>query len=944
MVMCVAIANVILVWMSISASAVVPNACPNEALRVGPSTNLEDCRAYEMVSPLDKRGGDIQALAPAGGGALFSSFKQSSLTGEKVTYTSSTAFGDAVASPWANQYLSARGADGWSTHGISPPRGLSVFEGRMPLPPTNWETQSPFEAFTPDLCDAWLRDSNVVPLAPDGLKGYVNLYRRSNCGVEGYEALSKDEGGPFGPATVYLNDAGEIGTGLGPGPGLRFQGASDDLRHQVFVSGAALTPDEVGYVAKCTTTTGGVVAYQWLRNGVSIEGAILPTYTMTAADAGKAIQCQVTITNAKAGSTQVANPPRVVSPAPETPVPAAPATVAAPDASAPLTVGGAGGQTLTCNPLKAGTTKEGEPIEAKWGGSPSFSFQWYRNGAPLPGATSASYTVSATDLASPAVFQCAVTATNAGGSVIKVSQNRATEPTPTSPSPPGGNAGSPVVSNWEKTTRLYDLHEGRLELVSVLAGGQPDPQNSVAGTLGSAINNRESSVEHAVSDDGSRIFWTSVGGNSARGPGQIYVRIGGIETVSVSEDAEKLAGPTSRSLFWTAAANGSAALFSTGGFTAENLPRGAGLYEFDVDSETTRLVAGQVLGVLGAADDLSRIYFVSTEVLDEGAVAGQWNLYIEEGGTKTLIGVLSAADREVHETGLSSFRPAPLRRASRVSTDGRHLAFQALASLTGYENVDSTGKRYTEVFHYDADSKALTCVSCSSSGPPSGSPILVPYHAFGEELKDDAAFNNAYGEAASLPTWEREQHASRALSEDGNRIFFHSHEALAPGDVNGVKDVYQWEASGTGSCDQPGGCVSLISTGTSEQATEFVDASASGNDVFIATASSIDPRDESAVDIYDARVGGGFPIPLPPDECLGDECQRIPPAPNHPRATSPLFTGPENPRPRAGCKALARRAARLTRRARRTGDARVAKQAKQARKRARKCRRASRRG
>ncbi len=933
------------------AGAATTTPCPNESLRVGPSAALPDCRGYEMVSPLDKNGGDVQTLAPAGGGSLFSAFKQSSLDGSKVTYSSATAFADAVAGPWSSQYISTRGASGWSTHGISPPRGRAVFEGTGGLPPTNWETENLFEAFTADLCHAWLRDSNVVPLAPDGLHGYVNLYRRSNCVPEGFEALSKAVGGPFGPVTPYLNDRGEFSTDLGAGPGLRFMGASTNLSHQVFVSGAPLLPDEVGDQVQCSTTTAATtISYQWLRNGVPIEGATASTYILAPADQGTAVQCQVFATNTVAGSTQVANPPHVVAPAPSTPGPVAPATIAAPEASGTLAVGGPGGQTLTCDPRRAGTDKDGNPIEANWGGSPTFAYQWYRNGAPLAGATASTYNVTASDLAGAAVFQCAVIATNAGGSVVKVSNHRATSPAP-SPAAPGGNGvnSSANASVWSKRLRLYDLHNGQLELVGILPDGTPNPENSVAGTLGSMVNTRESLLENAVSDDGSKIFWTSKSGSTARGAGQLYVRVEGAHTLEVSKTAEELSG-ASQSMFWKAAADGSAVLFSTGSFNTLNITTNADLYEFDVETEATRLIAQEVPGVLGAADDLTRIYFVSKKALAAGAVEGAWNLYSEEGGasegerTITLIGTLSADDSELHETGVSAIRPDPVRRASRVTAEGRHAAFQALTPLTGYDNTDSTGKRYTEVFHYDAAADELTCVSCDPNGPPAvgGPPISIPYSAYDEELKPAPTFRARFGEAATLPAWEREHHASRVLSEDGNRVFFHSHEALVVADTNGVEDVYQWEAQGSGSCEQTGGCVNLISTGTSAQTSEFVDASASGDDVFFATSSSLDPRDEGSVDLYDAKVGGGFPIPPPPPECEGDACKSIPAPPDDPTPTSTSFKGPGDPLLLRDCRPLARHAAKLTRLARRTDSRRIERRAKQARKRLRRCRRANR--
>ncbi len=36
--------------------------CPNDAFRGGPAARLPDCRAYEMVSPVDKNNGDIKTL------------------------------------------------------------------------------------------------------------------------------------------------------------------------------------------------------------------------------------------------------------------------------------------------------------------------------------------------------------------------------------------------------------------------------------------------------------------------------------------------------------------------------------------------------------------------------------------------------------------------------------------------------------------------------------------------------------------------------------------------------------------------------------------------------------------------------------------------------------------------------------------------------------------
>jgi hypothetical protein len=98
-------------------------------------------------------------------------------------------------------------------------------------------------------------------------------------------------------------------------------------------------------------------------------------------------------------------------------------------------------------------------------------------------------------------------------------------------------------------------------------------------------------------------------------------------------------------------------------------------------------------------------------------------------------------------------------------------------------------------------------------------------------------------------------------------VFFSTADALVPEDTNGVTDTYE--------CDARTGKVALLSTGRSADGAWFVDASASGDDVFFATRARLVGADRDAlVDLYDARVGGGFPEPaLAPRACVGEECQ-----------------------------------------------------------------------
>lgn len=722
-----------------------PGNCLNRELREGLAANLPDCRAYEMVSPLEKNGGDI---VPPEAIAGYISHKQASPEGDRLTYSAEGAFGDAVAAVLSNQYLSSRGAAGWSTQGISPRRHTQVYDLDL-FPAISWIETTLWQGFSDGLCSGWVKDANEVPLTADALEGYVNLYRRDNCGPDpgGYEALTYQ--GPFGPATKYLNDSfGEAPAGRLDG--LKFEGASADLRHQVFMSSAALTPDAV------------------------------------------------------------------------------------------------------------------------------------------PGVAS----------------------------------------------------------------QLYDLHDGELELVSVLPGGEANPGYSYLGTFHGAYLARSTSLENAVSTDASRIFWTSRPGgqpSASRGPGSIFVRVDGETTLAVSEEGEslieeRLGGAAQGSQYWTAAADGSRALFSTG-TSSSGLVRSEDLYLFDVEAalggeEATTLVAQEVQGVLGASEDLSRIYFVSTEALGEGAQAGDYNLYLSEDGVVRLVAVLSEDDVYRGPSALvglpiGPISPYPLGRAARVTPDGGKIAFQSYGGLTAYDNLrQADGRSYSEVYRYSAATGRLSCVSCMPSGEaPSGGPPQRPYNRVGRGQlstggsQDSEAQVDRLAEAASLPTWENRQHGSRVLSEDGNRVFFHSREALVPGDSNGVRDVYQWEAPGTGTCaaGAPGysaqneGCIHLISTGKSTEASEFYDASADGDDVFFSTASSLDPRDPGLVDVYDARVNGGFSLPPEPEGCVGDGCHSSADPPSFPAPSSAAIHGGSTlaGEPLARCRPPARRAKRLSQRAKR---------------------------
>jgi len=92
------------------------------------------------------------------------------------------------------------------------------------------------------------------------------------------------------------------------------------------------------------------------------------------------------------------------------------------------------------------------------------------------------------------------------------------------------------------------------------------------------------------------------------------------------------------------------------------------------------------------------------------------------------------------------------------------------------------------------------------------------------------------------------------VSNEG-RLLFNSPDALVPADGNGKNDVYQYEPNGLGSCASSTGCVGLISSGSSDRESAFLEAGASGEDVFFLTAAALVPNDiNGAYDVYNAHV------------------------------------------------------------------------------------------
>lgn len=288
---------------------------------------------------------------------------------------------------------------------------------------------------------------------------------------------------------------------------------------------------------------------------------------------------------------------------------------------------------------------------------------------------------------------------------------------------------------------------------------------------------------------------------------------------------------------------------------------GSALHRYEASTNTGGPIATGVSGVLGATPDGSRVYF------QDAAGLQLW----QEGETTMVAEGAGAAQS-------SDFPPAT--GTARLSADGS-LAFLSKAELTGYDNADAnTGEPDSELYLYrPAQGGApaeLLCVSCNPTGERPEGPTTIP------------------GAPANGST---RAYRPRALSNDGNRLIFDSADRLFPLDTNAQPDVYQWEAFGRGDCTRAPGCVSLLSDGRDPHGASFVDASASGDDVYFITNASLVGVDPGSIDLYDARAGGGFPEPEKPIACNGDACQPLPGEPEDPTPGT-LVPNSGNPAPR----------------------------------------------
>lgn len=515
------------------------------------------------------------------------------------------------------------------------------------------------------------------------------------------------------------------------------------------------------------------------------------------------------------------------------------------------------------------------------------------------------------------------------------------------------------------------VRQGHLVHEVVDAGG-PSPEirlvqrrqdgTIIGGVCGAGLGgkyfsgNRFGTVRHAVSRDGSRIFFSSrpggppVSGSCGEFPIRTFARVDHSEVIEISHSqctrvADPLAIPPVTACdttpgddeFVGASADGSRVfIISPRQLTNSDTDvGGADLYEYDFSrpageelaqisrgdggAGTTNGAGAGVKGFVNFSEDGSHAYFVASGVLTSAAnpggahaVSGANNLYVYErdaahpNGRIAFVAGLAEADEQLWTRTTIPSRQAQSFPAyagdggvGDLGGDGHILVVASKAKLTS-DDTDTAADVYRYV---DRDAGAtLDRISIGGAGTGTG---------------NNSAFDSSISSSESLGT-------GRAATEDGSTIVFITAEPLVEGDLNVANDAFRWKA----------GSVASVSLGTAPGApsgARSAQISASGRDIYFDAGARLVGQDgDTAGDIYDARIEGGFaapPKPAPCDVFVGACQPESAPPPLTFRDATSSFSGRGNVVDRASCAAAVRqvrhlkqRAAQLRRRANQAGD------------------------
>jgi hypothetical protein len=429
--------------------------------------------------------------------------------------------------------------------------------------------------------------------------------------------------------------------------------------------------------------------------------------------------------------------------------------------------------------------------------------------------------------------------------------------------------GLPATGTTEHED-LYEYFEGRLKQLNV------DSEGHTIGACGAALaaglesrfdatlaESIHYSSPHTISADDQRVFFYAGFGGSCPDPElqlgyasgmHLYERVGGSTTVDIGAYHFLAANAQGTELLLQKFNTGSYedVLYNTETATAKPLfsaPVGAGQAHLDH---------------LAVSPDFTAVYLNSEARLTPEAPPGG-GLYRYDLTGERLKFIVSY--RWTSTGGIAT------------SPDGRYLYFAAVSvgGVIAGRQDQSPGSTAGQVYRYDSVENLVQCISCASPFNPE--PKLLAAYLYGHET----VLRGADGRPDST-----------VASSNGDFVFFETPAALVPSDIDGEippetvattaqhletvrspsSDTYEWRRDGVDGCAHAQGCLALISGGTGGFKNNLLGTTPSGRDVFFMTHEALVSSDtDKAGDIYDARIGGGFPPPAPrPVECEGDAC------------------------------------------------------------------------
>jgi hypothetical protein len=201
-----------------------------------------------------------------------------------------------------------------------------------------------------------------------------------------------------------------------------------------------------------------------------------------------------------------------------------------------------------------------------------------------------------------------------------------------------------------------------------------------------------------------------------------------------------------------------------------------------------------------------------------------------------------------------------------------------------------------QLYRWTVGEGAPTCLSCEpvdGVARTTGVNVTVQQVVTTEVMTEPTV--PAYSKSTDFGFSSRKMaEPGHAISNDGRFILFDSPDRLVPEDINDVRDVYLWDREGA-----PGQQLQLVTSGKGNTPSYALDIDSTGTNAFFSTREGLVPADKNGnYNVYDARIGGGFPESQ--ESCAGEGCRPavIPPLPSSIGSNS--LGGDGNVRPAPG--------------------------------------------